>query len=321
MKQFFVKMTLSVCSAALLLGAGSAVWADNAPQNCPTKKCAVCPKGPECGQTKKCGPAKRKCQKSCRASESVAKQLCLTPEQCEKAAPSFKKFDETVQKIAENKRSHFDKVLTDQQREQIKNKREDNGKSAMRCEGKDKQDMKRDKSCKIELTEQQKAELKKYNKADKEEMKKAFQTLKADLNPILTDEQKSKLESMKVKDCFRAPKKDKHKGKKHQKRERCGSECRGMSPERGAHMGGGLPPFIIDELDLSQEQEAKVKDICRKYDEARRQRLEKMRQSDKDDFELMMKEVSSVLNDQQKAKLAEIKERRPHDGPHGHSRD
>ncbi|MGM9998291.1 MAG: hypothetical protein ACI38Q_02665 [Candidatus Bruticola sp.] len=302
MKKFFVTMTMSVCSVALLLSASNIVWAGGSPEDCQSKNCAVCPNGPRDGEMNRRGPAQCDRQKRFKASKSVAKQLRLTPEQREKATPCLQKFDDAMQKIHDGKRGNFEKVLTAEQREQFE-------KEKGNCHPRN-----------IKLSDQQKAALKECRKADEEAVKQAFQTLKTELRPILNDEQKSQLDSMKAKDCFRGPQEKKRKGQKHHGKERRGGDCREMGPG-GPHMGGGLPQFIIDELDLSKEQEAKVQNICRKYDEARRQRFEKMRQTDKNDFEQMMQEVSSVLNDQQKAKLAEIKERRPHDGPQGHGRE
>lgn len=318
MKKFFLKTTLSVCSVALLLGMTSYSWADNSAKcqdkACQTKACVTCPqdKGCKCCEAKKkCGP-RRHAKKHCKMSNRIAKVLQLTEEQRTKAAPSLQKFDSAMLKVQQSKRGNFEKVLTPEQREQLQQYRQ---KTLGPEDGF--HDGRQDKMARphrverpapIELSQQQKDTLAKYRQQEQQDREKALATLKADLRPILTAEQQSKLEAFKMKDCTKAPKcgpKAKHRGGPR------GGHC-GMKPGPGPeHFRGGLPPFVREQLQLSEAQDKQIQTICEKYRQSRQKRFEDMRSADKSEAELMKKEISSVLTAEQKAKMAELEKQRP----------
>lgn len=324
MKKFFLKTTLSVFSVALLLGMTSYSWADCSAKcqdkACQTKACVTCPKdkGDKCGEAKKkCGP-RRHCKKSCRLSDRISRELQLTEEQRTKAAPSLQKFDSAMLKVQQSRRGNFEKVLTPEQREQLQQYRQKTlGPEDGFHEGR--QDKmarphRAERPAPIELSQQQKDTLAKYREQEQRDREKALATLKADLRPILTAEQQTKLEAFKMKDCTKAPKCGPRGERKGGPR---GGHC-GMKPGPGPeHFMGGLPPFVIDQLQLSEAQDKQVKAICEKYRQSRQKRFEEMRKADQSEMELMKKEISSVLTAEQKAKMAELEKQRPEpkDGP------
>ncbi len=318
MKKFFLKTTLSVCSVALLLGMTSYSWADSSVkcqgQACQNKACVTCPQdkdGKCCKAKKKCGP-RRHGKKCCKISNRIAKELQLTEEQRTKAAPSLQKFDSAMLKVQQSKRGNFEKVLTSEQREQLQQYEQKTlGPEDGFHEGR--QDRmarpyRAERPTPIKLSQEQKDTLAKYRQQEQQDREKALATLKADLRPILTAEQQNKLEAFKMKDCAGAPKcgpKGGHKGGPR-------GGHHGMKPGPGPeHFMGELPPFVMEQLQLSEAQDKQIKDICEKYRQSRQKRFEDMRKADKSEAELMQKEISSVLTAEQRAKLTELEKQRP----------
>lgn len=314
MKKFFLTTTLSVCSVSLLLGLASYSWADSSTkcpdQACRTKACVTCPqsKDSQCGQAKKkCGP-RRHSKRNCRASERVARKLQLTQEQRTKAAPSLQKFDSAMLKVQQSRRGNFEKVLTPEQREQLQQYEQKKlGPEDGFHEGR--QDKmarpnRAERPTPIKLSQEQKDTLVEYRQQEQQDREKALATLKADLRPILSTEQQSKLDTFTMKDCVGAPKrgpKGKHRG-----------GPRAMKPGPGSEpFMGSWPPFVREQLQLSEAQDKQVQAICEKYRQEHQKRFEAMRNADRSEIELMKKELSSVLTDEQRAKLVEIEKQCP----------
>lgn len=322
MKQFFLKTTLSVCSVALLLSMTSSSWAESTSkckgEACQAKACVTCSKDKscQCEAKEKRGP-RHKAKRRCNASQKIAKELQLTEDQRTKAAPSLQKFDSAMLKVQQSKRGNFEKVLTPDQREQLRQHEQKTlGPEDGFHEGR--QDRmarpyRAERPAPIELSQQQKDTLAKYRQQEQQDREKALATLKADLQPILTAEQKSKLDSLKLKDCAGSPKcgpKDGRRGG-HKGGPR-GDRHHGMKPGPGPEpFMGGLPPFITEQLQLSEAQDKQIQDICEKYRQSRQKRFEDMRKSDQSEAEQMKREISSVLTAEQKAKLAELEKQRP----------
>lgn len=318
MKKFFLRTTLSVCSIALLLGMTGYSWADCSAEckggACQSKACAPCSqdKGDRgCESKRKCG-SRRHGKKYRKVSKRIVKELQLTKEQRAEAAPSFQKFDSAMLKIQQSRRGNFEKVLTPEQREQLRQYEQERlGPEDGFHEGRQDKMARPDRAERptpIKLSQQQKDTLAKYREQEQQDREKALATLKADLRPILTAEQPSKLEAFKMKECanaFKCGPKGKHKGGPR-------GRHHGMKPGSGPEpFMSGFPPFVSEQLQLSEAQSKQVQDICEKYQQSRQKRFEDLRSADKREAELMRKEISSVLTAEQKAKLAEIEKQCP----------
>lgn len=83
-------------------------------------------------------------------------------------------------------------------------------------------------------------------------------------------------------------------------------------------------------LDLTEEQEQLMKGYFGEFDKAQQARMEEMRKQEKADREALDGKIESILTSEQKAKFAEMKEKRkemmkdgnrgPRDGRHGDHR-
>ena len=217
--------------------------------------------------------------------------LNLTDEQKQKVQPILDAFKAKMKKKGEARKAAFEARRTSDQK-------------AARQDG---------KKARPELSAEQKAQMKAARKADKAEMKADFDALKAQLKPILTDEQYQKLEKL-----------AKRHGGKHQ------GKHQGKRGPDGERFDRPVPPpppssammqrHLVRQLELSEEQATKLEPILKKFEAQHQARMEEQRKADQAEREALKAEINKILTADQQEDLDEAMQP-PHRGHHpGHHR-